>query len=133
MYRDLRDIRAVIKKALFSFDDSGFVADVTIPDGMIVRVDEAFEKIWEIRNNGCVIWEGRRLQEDNAGASGLVPTEGTIDIPRTLPGTTTRLSVGFKAPPYPCTCESYWKMIDTNGRHVFPKKKGLYCRVKVIY
>jgi hypothetical protein len=133
IYRNPRDIRTVVERALFSFDDSVFVADVTIPDGTIVHANQTFEKIWEIRNNGCVIWENRRLQEDNTGASGLVPAEGRIEVPRTLPGSTVRLSVTFKAPPYPCTCESYWKMIGPDGRLLFPNKKGLYCRIKVVF
>ncbi len=133
IFRGLRDVREVLETALFSFDDSTFVADVSIPDGTIVQADESFEKIWEIKNNGCVAWERRVLREENSGASGLVPAKSKIRIPRTLPGATVRLRVTFKAPPYPCTCESYWKMTDTSGRHSFPMKKGLYCRVKVVY
>jgi len=132
-YRNRRDMRSAIEQMLFNFDDASFVADVTVPDGTIVHTNEEFEKVRQIKNSGCVIWEGRYLQEENSGASGLVPSNSTIAIPRTLPGETVRFAVTFRAPKYPSTCESYWKMVDSYRRPIFPDKKGLFCRVKITY
>jgi hypothetical protein len=132
-YKTRADLKAVIEQVLFNFDDSAFVGDVTVPDGTIVQVEKEFEKVWEIRNAGCVVWEDRYLREENTGASGLIPISRQIPIPIALPGETVRLAVRFKAPKYPCTCESYWKMLDSNGRYCLPDLKGLFCRVKVVY
>jgi len=133
IYKNLDDIKTVIETSLFNFDDSTFVRDITIPDGTIIQCNSEFEKIWEIKNNGCIIWEGRFLQEENAGASFLIPNHQKVPIPRTLPSETVQIAVRFKAPKYPGTCESYWKIVDLSGRHCFPTKKGLLCRVKVVY
>jgi hypothetical protein len=132
-YRNRLDMKLTLEQVLFNFDDATFGADVTIPDGSIIHTDERFEKVWAIKNTGCVTRKNRYLQEENSGASGLVASTPRIAIPRTAPGETAGLSVKFRAPKYPCTCESYWKMVDPQGRYVFPKKKGVYCRVKVIY
>jgi tetratricopeptide (TPR) repeat protein len=132
-YKNFDDVKTSIEQVLFKFDDSIFVGDVNTPNGTVLEVGEEFEKVWEIKNNGCVIWEDRFLQEENAGASGLVPFIHRIPIPRTLPGKTVRITIEFKAPKYPCTCESYWKMVDSSGKYSFPHKKGLFCRVKVVY
>jgi hypothetical protein len=132
-YRNRVDMKLALEQVLFNFDDATFIADVTIPDGSIIHTDEPFEKVWAIKNTGCVAWKNRYLREENSGASGLVASTPRIAIPRTAPGETARLAVKFSAPKYPCTCESYWKMVDSKDRHLFPKKKGIYCRVKVIY
>ncbi|MHB9131149.1 MAG: DUF4062 domain-containing protein [Armatimonadota bacterium] len=133
IHTGIPQMRTVLRSSLFRFDDSSFVADVTVPDGTIIRVNEEFTKIWEIRNTGCVAWEGRTLIEENTGVSGLVPSERRVALATTLPGETLNISVRFIAPKYPCSCESYWKMIDASGRYCYPRKKGLFCRVKVIY
>jgi hypothetical protein len=132
-YRDSRQIRSALNTALFGFDDSSFVADVTVPDGTVVRTGAIIEKVWEIKNSGCVVWDERYLKEENEGASGLTASQPIIAVPRTAPGAAVQLRVELRAPAYPATCESYWKMTLPDGRYAFPKMKGLYCRVKVIY
>lgn len=131
-YRNYNEIETVLRTNLFGFDDSGFVADVTIPDGTLVATGEKFEKIWEIENTGMVVWEGRYLREENSGVSGLAPNATQIPIPRTLPGERVRLAVCFSTPKLPATCESYWKMIDSKGQYCFPHLSGVFCRVKII-
>jgi hypothetical protein len=133
--------------AKYSFDASGFVQDVTIPDNSIVSTDSVFTKIWEIQNVGHVNWVGRKLVcmdrksdefvipgciADVNLIHGLLPTQRVIDIPVTLTGDTTQLSVEFTAPSYPCSVVSYWKMVDADGDICFPATAGLWCLVKVI-
>lgn len=132
IYTDRLFIGNVIKNNIFQFDDSVFVDDVTIPDGTIIKANSEFEKIWEIRNNGFMIWEDRFLKEDNPGASFIFPHSNIIPIPKTLPGQNVKLSVKFKAYHYPCTTVSWWKMVDQNGKYFFRNKLGLGCKVKIV-
>lgn len=130
-YASLREIESILRTSFLTFDDSVFVADVTIPDGSTVQTNETFEKIWEIRNNGMVVWQDRSLREQNPGC-GLLPDTPTVPVPETRPGATARIQVLFRAPKYPASVESYWKMVDASGRYCFPWKKGIWCRVRVV-
>ncbi len=47
-------------------DASTFVADVTIPDGTLMKPYQLFEKTWRIRNSGTVLWKGRWLARRGA-------------------------------------------------------------------
>ena len=131
-YETISDIETILRNSFFVFDDSIFVSDVTFPDGSSVKVNEKFEKIWEIKNNGLIVFENRFLKEENPGC-GLKPECSLVPLPRTLPGENLQISVVFTAPQYPGTYESYWKMVDASGRQCFPWKKGVRCCVKVIY
>jgi len=126
-------VRNRLKSTLLSFDDSTFVGDVTIPDGQVVPTGRAFRKTWAIRNSGCQVWRDRFLRAENVEASNLKPEQVLIPIPETKPGGTVEISVLLTAPKYPSTCVSYWKMVDAEGRHCFPKYVGLYCKVKITY
>ena len=132
-YKGLDDIAAALKCVLFEFDDAQFVSDGDVADGTVVRVESSFRKVWHVRNSGCVNWVDRFLMEENSGVAGLIPASGRVPVPRTAPGEIAQIAVDFTAPKYPSTCYSYWKMVDASGRYCFPKKKGLYCRLNIIY
>jgi hypothetical protein len=127
-------------------DYSGFVRDVTVPDNTVVSVSQEFDKLWEIQNLGAVTWENRRLvcvddelvlfrKHDGElipmSPRDLIPLEREIPIPVTYPAKTVKLSVRFRAPAYPCTAISYWKMVDEKGDFCFPQMEGIWCKVKV--
>ena len=131
-FRSRRDIETTITSFLSTYDDSRFIGDITIPHGTLVGTGERFVKTWELENNGLTVWKGRCLREENPTPGGLVPTTSINPIPRTKPGQRVRLSVEFTAPDMPATCESYWKMVDSNGNYSFPHKVGLNCCVKVV-
>lgn len=126
------------------FDQGGFVRDISIPDNTIVTVNQTFEKIWEIQNNGNVAWENRYLKcmdekpITSAPASPdpcsmmLVPTTDKIEIPVVKPGEVVQLKVSFQAPAFPCTTFSYWKMVDMDESLCFPNQTGVWCLVKVV-
>jgi len=132
IYRSPEGMRDTIASFLQRHDDSAFVADVTIPQGALVRTNERFTKIWEIRNNGLTAWCERFLREENPVPNGLRVKTGLVPIADTQPGQNVRIAVEFLAPPDPSTCASYWKMIDVRGAYCFPHKRGLDCTVKVI-
>lgn len=128
-------------------DYSGFVRDVTIPDNDIVSVNQQFEKIREIQNIGEVEWNNRRLvcvddelfllRKNNdklipLSPQNLLPVQREVLIPTTRSQKKVCISVIFRAPPYPCTTISYWKMIDSEGNLCFPGMEGLWCKVKVV-
>jgi len=115
------------------FDDSIFLHDISFPDGSIVKTNSEFEKIWEIKNNGCIIWKNRFLIERNSRISGLIPEVERIPIKTTYPGETIRIKIKFKTPEYPAGCISEWKMVDEFNEFYFPKKKGLFCKIQVEY
>lgn len=125
-------IATTINTFLLKYDDSNFIADITVPHGSLIGTDETFVKTWEIENNGLKVWDGRLLREENPIPWGLIPSTPVIPIPRTKPGERVRLSVEFKAPTLPATCESHWKMVDKAGNYCFPHKYGLNCCVKVV-
>ncbi|MBC8456402.1 MAG: DUF4062 domain-containing protein [Deltaproteobacteria bacterium] len=129
-YGNIYDIATILKTNLLTFDDSIFVADVTIPDGTIVEPTEKFEKVWEIRNNGMVVWENRFLREKNR--SDLISNSRLVEIPRILPEEVARINVVFTVPKYPGSYRSYWKMVTANGQYCFPWKKGIGCEVTVL-
>jgi len=131
-YETLSDIGTILQSSFLAFDDSVFVGDITFPDGAIVQVGQVFEKIWELRNNGFCIWEHRLLREENPGC-GLEARRPVVPIPRTLPGQNVQMAVTLMAPKYPGNYQSYWKMVRPNGEYCFAWKKGIWCRVKVVY
>ncbi len=126
-------------------DKSIFLADVTVPDGMLVLAGSRFTKVWEVQNVGTVAWEDRVLRcmdeeivvtshqgETLRITEALRPTRRRIDVPRTAPGDIVRLEVEFRAPTIPGTCVSYWKTFFQDGRPCFPHSVGLSCRVRVM-
>nr|WP_305888660.1 NBR1-Ig-like domain-containing protein [Methylomonas sp. SURF-2] len=132
--------------AKYQFDASGFVAE-TVPDHTTVTTDQIFCKTWEIQNIGHVTWQNRKLRCVDQSAespnilAGIVPPDSErrlrplqtcIEIPETLPGDSVLLSVQFKAPSYPCSIISYWKMTDERGDICFPETEGLSCLVRVV-
>lgn len=131
-WSNISEIEQDVTSSLFGHDESRFVGDISIPDGTIVRVNERFEKVWELKNIGFATWRERWLREENPG-NGLTPETSRVAVPETPPGSSAVLRVNFTAPKYPATCDSYWKMVDSNGRHCFPWMKGVWCRVKVVY
>ena len=121
-------------KALIQGDDSAFIADVTYADNELVYINQVFEKIWEIRNAGKVVWENRFLKRDDSqeGLGALICETDKISLAETKPGEIVKIKIKFKAPAFPGTTISYWKMINEKGEYVFPELKGIWCRVIVI-
>lgn len=129
-------------------DHSSFVRDVTVPDDMVVGINETFVKTWEIQNTGRLCWQKRQLacQDDDYVLARrepdgrltaildchLNPSQRRIDIPETPSGETVLLSVSFTSPPLPCTAVSVWKMVDADGNLCFPEATGLWARVRVV-
>jgi hypothetical protein len=113
-------------------DRSRFITDVTIPDGTIVRPNQTFEKVWEIQNAGTVMWRNRYLRrEDLPVTPGKCRTPDRIPVGDTLPNERIKISVTVTAPSVPGTCMVKWKMVDAQGRYLFPTSRPIYFLVHV--
>lgn len=131
IYSDLSGVRTRLRDLLLGFDDSRFVADVTVPDNSIVGVGQRFTKSWRIRNAGVMTWRGRYIEEVNPSSPGLTPGVNRVAIPETQPGEQLTITVRFVAPNSPGSFVSYWKMHEADGTRCFREKEGLSCRVQV--
>lgn len=127
-------------------DHASFVRDVTFPDNSLVSVNQEFDKVWLLQNTGRVAWVGRHMRCLDepliATASGgftaspfadlmLAPMHRQVPLPATPVGATATVSVRFRAPPYPCTTISRWKMVDAEGDICLPGLTGVWCLVTV--
>ncbi|GII57669.1 hypothetical protein Pth03_60580 [Planotetraspora thailandica] len=116
----------------FPGDQSVFVADVTIPDGTVVKPGERFTKTWEIANVGTVAWRDRFLERAPLPAdNGTCSTPGKVRIPDTAPGAHVRISVPVMAPGSPGSCWVGWKMVDGAGVPYLPGSRPIYFVVNV--
>lgn len=109
-------------------DDSVFEGDITYKDGSRVEKGETFEKVWRLRNVGSVEWEGRFLMRMNDAPC---RTPDRVEIPRTPPGRSVDIKVLVRAPQEPGNCRIYWKMVDLQGRSLFPGKRPIFLDVRV--
>ncbi|TDD31873.1 hypothetical protein E1287_24930 [Actinomadura sp. KC06] len=113
-------------------DRSVFVADVTIPDGTVVKTGQQFVKTWELANAGSVPWRGRFLARATLPAdNGTCSTPGKVPIPDTEPGAHVRVSVRVTAPATPGSCWVGWKMVDGAGKQLLPGARPVFFVVNV--
>ncbi|WP_062346486.1 NBR1-Ig-like domain-containing protein [Herbidospora yilanensis] len=111
-----------------ALDESVFEADVTIPDGTLVGKGESFEKVWRIKNTGGVEWAGRFLMRVN---DTVCAAPRRVEIPHTPPGRSVDIRVTVEAPEKPGACKIFWKMVDAEGRLLFPDKRPIFLDVRV--
>jgi hypothetical protein len=118
--------------SLIPGDSSKFIADVTIPDGSKVKVNQEFTKVWALANVGTVVWHNRFLARINptADADGCHSPD-RVAIGDTPPGQQVMISVPVTAPNHPGKCWVSWKMVDENGHEYFPSRRPVYFMVNV--
>lgn len=112
-------------------DVSGFVKDVTIPDGTAITVNTKFKKTWRIKNKGIVAWEGRYLARITPFSDVICHSESMVRIKDTLPGEEVDISVDFKTMGLPGSCRTDWKMVDRYRKPFFHNHHSLYSIVNV--
>jgi hypothetical protein len=91
-----------------------FVADVTIPDGMIVAPGARFTKTWRVRNDGNCPWDTKySLVLDKGDALGTVTS---FPLTRVVnPGESTDLSIEMTAPSTDGDYAGYWHIATPFG------------------
>lgn len=94
-------------------DELSWAADVTVPDGSLIRPGQRFSKTWRIRNTGTSTWgAGYNLvffADDQMNGPSQVP------LPPLRPGQTADITVGLTAPSTPGMQRSTWKPRDADG------------------
>lgn len=108
-----------------------FVADITVPDGTAMESDSNFVKTWRVKNTGTCTWS-----RDYS----LIFTDGTLMMPvdrvplpgSTAPGQSVDLGLDMKAPIYPGSYESDWKLRTPNGALFGVGKKDSPLWVKLV-
>lgn len=96
-------------------NDSYFLADVSIPDGMSIPAGASFTKTWRVRNSGDLPWGAGYTLAHVEGA--LMSSVSSIPVPGSVaPGQEVNLSVELKAPMVPGAYHSDWQLCDPQGR-----------------
>lgn len=147
-YQDVRASAPTVLVSRHAGDHASFVGDANFPDNETVFANQVFTKVWEMQNTGKLAWRGRsfRCEDENIviarrEADGslkalldanLIPETRAVPCPDARPGEVVRISVTFRAPGWPCTTLSNWKMYDAEGQQCFPQFSGVWCKVRVL-
>lgn len=103
-----------IQRPSEDLDEMSYVADVTVPDGTVLRPGEAFVKTWRVRNTGTTTWTAgytlAYFSDDKLDGPDAVP------LPAARPGETVELSLMLTAPATPGLHKSTWKARNAEGR-----------------
>ena len=95
-----------------------YVRDGTYSDGTRVGCGSAFEKSWEMRNNGAEAWTGVQLIQVG-GADVSAPL--SVPIPRVEPGTVAMVQVSLIAPRKPGRLSAYFRLTTRHGERFGPR------------
>jgi len=91
-------------------DCSAFSADVTIPDGSIMRPGQVFTKNWKLRNCGTSDWSGLHASRVS-GQFG----PAAFAVSQVAPNGTTTLGSSFTAPSTPGAYRSTYRLQGADG------------------
>ncbi|MCS7016731.1 MAG: NBR1-Ig-like domain-containing protein [Gemmatales bacterium] len=96
-------------------DNSAYVADITIPDGMILIPGQTFTKTWRVRNSGNTTWStGYQLvyvSGERFGASAATPLKAEV-----APGRQVDLDLVLKAPQRSGTYTGVFMLRNADGK-----------------
>ncbi len=99
------------------FNDSEFIADVTIPDHSEIAADSTFEKVWRIKNTGNCTWttaDYRAAFVD--GDDDLIVQSNTMSPAIVPPNSEAEITVSFTAPHTFGSYMSRWQMLSPISR-----------------
>jgi len=95
-------------------DNSGYVSDVTIPDGTIMAPGQAFVKTWMLKNTGTCTWSKKYSLNFASGEQmGGADTKIGESV---APGEQVKISVSMIAPQTTKTYTGYWRMANESGK-----------------
>jgi hypothetical protein len=93
------------------------VADVTIPDGTVMKPGEKFTKIWRVQNTGTCKWDQGYGFTIWAGPSmGANPIFYSSHDQSVAPGGIVDFSLEMRAPYQPGDYVAHWVMISDAGK-----------------
>lgn len=123
--------QARLSPPLYPGDDLQFRGDVTFPDHSRVAPGERFLKVWEFENTGGLAWRDRFLVRERPEQSRDCHTPERVPVGPAWPGERVKISVPVTAPETPGPCIVSWKMVDADGRQLFPGARPVYFLVEV--
>lgn len=113
---DVVDPEPFLADSAPAFDEMDYVADVTIPDGTVMRAGQEFNKTWRVRNTGTTTWgTGHKIvfaKDDPMGAA----QEFALPRSSIVPGDTADITVKLTAPTSTGTHRSTWQMRAPDGQ-----------------
>jgi hypothetical protein len=99
-----------------SCNNSVFIADVTVPDGTVMKPGQDFEKIWAIQNSGTCTWgEGYTLVFVQGDEMDGYDLKFSTNIGPVAPGKTVDLKINMTAHLAEGTYTGCWRMKDDKG------------------
>lgn len=127
LHGDILFTRIIAEKPVDTgISDSAYVADVTIPDDMVMAPGNRFVKKWRVKNTGTRTW-GPNFSLEFVG--GVPMTSVTRHPPPTVsPGQEAVISLSLSAPEVPGTHFGDWRMRDEEG---FLFGEIVYVRIEV--
>ena len=94
-------------------DNSAYVSDISVIDGMQMAAGQAFVKTWKIKNTGTCLWtKGYQMIVAYGEKMGGIPTAVPAEV---LPGAEIEISINLVAPAKPGNYGGYWRLINNNG------------------
>jgi hypothetical protein len=100
----------------FCEDRVAFVADISLPDGVLIQPGKPFQKTWRMRNTGTCTWtEDYSLAFHSGDSMGTYASEPLgASVP---PGQEINLSIDLTAPLLHGRYKSYWMLRTSDGTH----------------
>lgn len=96
-----------------SGDDAQYDADITIPDGSMVKPGVSFQKTWSVLNSGTTTWS---KDYQLIYVDGLQGKEMSVKLNKTVaPGEKAQVSIDFIAPTTLGSYTSWWQMYNASG------------------
>ncbi|GAB2821876.1 hypothetical protein GCM10022221_19960 [Actinocorallia aurea] len=106
---------------LHAGDIARFISDITLPDCTRVGPGQTLTKVWRLKNDGTVPWQGYRLRRlDVPQRADQCQTIADVPIEDTRPGAMVDISTVVTTPRRPGVCFARFKMTDASGRLLFP-------------
>jgi hypothetical protein len=93
-------------------NNSLYIADITIPDGTVLRPGEDFRKIWQFRNIGSCTWDEGYALVFIGGDRAIDPVDYQITDRRDFigPGEDAEFDIPLTAPLTEGTYQGTWRM-----------------------
>lgn len=94
-----------------------YIADLTIPDGTVLKPGEDFKKVWQIRNTGSCTWDEGYALVFIGGDTSIDPVNYEIKIKADFidPGEDADFDIPLTAPLKEGTYQGSWRMRNDQG------------------
>ncbi|MCI0555280.1 MAG: hypothetical protein L0287_30405 [Anaerolineae bacterium] len=96
-----------------------FIADLTIPDGTVLKPGEDFKKVWQVRNTGSCTWDEGYALIFIGGDTAIDPVNYEIKIKADfiVPGEDADFDIPLTAPLKEGTYQGTWRMRNDQGAY----------------